>query len=405
MRFFSNFRGNKVFLALVLGACAIPAGYAQNARVAAAKARAAQIAAVLEELPPAQRRHLSSAAQNIIQFAHRDEAMEDSPDIPQLANQLATIRNSPVRPTGLSLVPVNDPRTDFVFSVMSGFTQSETSTAWCGANLAVGFNDSNSVWQTLLFGPGGLSFSSSAYSTDGGQSFFDAGPVNPGPNFTDFLLGDPVLSCGNDRAFHYSQTLASGVITKNGFVPLNGVAVSRSTNGGATWAAPVPAVLKDGNTHFTDKPWHTLDPQHPRHMFLTYTDFDVFAPSCGGAPKVSIEVVRSLDGGSTWSAPVVLEEICAGPAPRMPETSCRGRRSLSTRPEGSSSLGSPSPLKRVSCTLVDRSTAALVSARQLSPRAYSRPEMASRFRAASGRTSFPAWRWIAPRGPRTVHFT
>lgn len=105
MRFFSNFRGNKVFLALVLGACAIPAGYAQNARVAAAKARAAQIAAVLEELPPAQRRHLSSAAQNIIQFAHRDEAMEDSPDIPQLANQLATIRNSPVRPTGLSLVP------------------------------------------------------------------------------------------------------------------------------------------------------------------------------------------------------------------------------------------------------------------------------------------------------------
>ena len=222
MRFFSNFRGNKAFLALVLGACAIPAGYAQNARVAAAKARAAQIAAVLEKLPAAQRRHLSSAAQNLIHFAHSDEALEDSPEIPQVANQIATIRNSPVQPAGAFPVPVNNPRTDFLFSVMSGFTQSETSTAWCAANVAVGFNDSNSLWQTLLFGPGGLSFSGSAYSTDGGRSFFDAGPVNPGPNLTDFLLGDPVLSCGNDRVFHYSQVLASGAFTPNGSSRLAG---------------------------------------------------------------------------------------------------------------------------------------------------------------------------------------
>ena len=310
------FGRNVTLFAFMIGFGVIATSYAEESRLVAAKARAVQITAVLETLPPAQRRVLSSAAQNILQFAHKDEALESPSTLAQEASQLAAIRNSPATPAASMLIPVNDPRTDFLFSIMTGFTQSETSAAWCGTNVSVGFNDSNSLLQTLLLGPGGLSFSGSAYSTDGGRSFVDAGPVNPGPDLTSFLLGDPVLTCGNDRVFHYSQILSTAVITPTAFLPRSGVGVSRSVNGGATWADPTAAVLKDANTHFLDKPWHALDPQHPRRMFLTYTDFEILSPACSGAPWSAIELVRSVDGGATWGSPVVLEESCAGPAPQ-----------------------------------------------------------------------------------------
>ena len=53
--------------------------------------------------------------------------------------------------------PISNPSTDFLFSLMAGFTQSETSTAWCGNHVVVGFNDSGSFFESLLFGPGGAS--------------------------------------------------------------------------------------------------------------------------------------------------------------------------------------------------------------------------------------------------------
>ena len=79
------------------------------------------------------------------------------------------------------------------------------------------------------------------------------------------------------------------------------------------------AVLKDGITHFIDKPWSTLDPNHPRHLYVTYTDIDFSGSVCGSMPpgvpitRYGIEIVRSTNGGETWSTPTVVDQVCSPP--------------------------------------------------------------------------------------------
>ena len=79
---------------------------------------------------------------------------------------------------------------------------------------------------------------------------------------------------------------------------------------------------KDLFTHTLDKDWMTVDPTNTSRLFVTYTDFDTSGLNvCGfiapgvGVPRAAIELVRSTDGGSTWTPPVVLDEVCGfGPA-------------------------------------------------------------------------------------------
>src|SRR5205823_8930544 len=123
-------------------------------------------------------------------------------------------------------ISVNDPSTDLLFSVLEGMTQSETSTAWCGSGVVVGFNDSGSFFETMLFGPGGISFSGAGASTNGGSSFTDIGFINPGPNPATFLGGDPVVNCTNASTFYYSQLAMSFDPTT--FTSISGVTVSQS---------------------------------------------------------------------------------------------------------------------------------------------------------------------------------
>src|SRR4029453_17201933 len=84
------------------------------------------------------------------------------------------------------------PETDFFLSQTAGFTQSETSTAWCGDMVVVGYNDSGSVLETLVFGTGGLTFNGVARSTYRGASFTDLFFLDAGP-VINFPSGDPVV--------------------------------------------------------------------------------------------------------------------------------------------------------------------------------------------------------------------
>jgi hypothetical protein len=126
-------------------------------------------------------------------------------------------------------VPVSNPTADFLFSISTGFIQSETDTAWCGNNVVVGFNDSGSLLESMLFGPGGSSDSGVGYSTDQGASFRDAGFVNPGPNPKNLLIGDPVVGCASGSNFHFSQLFSTTDPTGK---PLTAVSLSTSTDGG-----------------------------------------------------------------------------------------------------------------------------------------------------------------------------
>ena len=301
-------------------------GQSSSQAVANLKARMDAMKAAAKNMPDAERRALSGSAQNLFNIAENWSA-----DGAALASAVTRISGgagshhaSGGPSAGSNMVPVSNPDTDFLATKVTGFTQSETSTALCGSNVVVGFNDSGSVIETFggfLQNANGLSFTGVAFSTDQGRTFQDSGSLNPGPDPSGFLGGDPVIGCANASTFYYASLFQSG------FFPnvLTAISVSKSTDGGATFANPVMAVSKQEfvtinnslfQAHFLDKDWMAVDPTNPNRLFVTYTDFDGSGTVCGfdvnGFPifRNAIELVRSSDGGATWSAPVVLQEFC-----------------------------------------------------------------------------------------------
>ncbi len=257
---------------------------------------------------------LSGGALNLLQFETFWQSIqqtfgEGTSDAQLASIQAALEKSSRLAPSIASSgpIPVSDPSLDFVFSLSAGFTQSETSTAWCGSGVVAGFNDSGSEFESLLFGAGGISFGGAGASTDGGFSFRDIGYINPGPNVSNFLAGDPVVNCTNATTFYYSQIGSSGTVS----APTSVVFMSKSTDGGFTWDDPVSAISKDGSTHSLDKDWSAIEPNHPNDIYVSYTDFDLSFTSCPTSERVAVEIVHSTDGGVTWSAPTVLDEVCS----------------------------------------------------------------------------------------------
>jgi hypothetical protein len=306
----------------LLAAIAMAPGIGSGAdeeRVKALRSRLRGIEELEKRLGPEKVRLLSSGAQNLLQIAHRLERFYPG-------DSLSALRGAGGRPEtetpaeqglpGVEIHPVSNRAADFVLSQQSGFTQSETTTAWCGDNAVVGFNDSGSLWETLI-GTRGLSFNGVARSTNGGNSFVDLGFLNPGPDLSNQLSGDPVLACSSEQDFAYASLFLFGDFPS----VKTAISVSISSDGGVTFADPVPAVAKAYidvvggeivSPHFLDKPWFTVSPVDPLKMYVTYTDFDSSGTStgCPGEFRTAIEVVRSTDGGATWSLPVVLDEVC-----------------------------------------------------------------------------------------------
>jgi hypothetical protein len=270
------------------------------------------IGAIFDKMPRDRMKLLSSAALNVAQWARDDAAREQ----PQEEAAVAVTSGHHGHGHGHGdgdehRIPVNDASTDFTRSVLTGFTQSESSTAWCGDTVVVGFNDSGSLLETLG-GPGGLSFNGVARSDDRGRSFEDLGFLNPGPDPAGLLAGDPVLGCSSPSRFQYSSIF----FLLSGPTPLSAVSVSTSTDGGTNWGDPVIAAGKDATQHVLDKEWMAVDPEDPKRVYVTYTDFGSFN-SDAGCPDdfpTAIELVRSTDGGDTWSAPVVLDLVCGANA-------------------------------------------------------------------------------------------
>jgi hypothetical protein len=299
-------------------------------RLSSIREKLAQVADLLEALPQSSKNRLSSGAHNLLKLAQGWEEVERALEAARArggatVNELrerSSVSTPSVEPDSASF-PISNTRADFQFSLMSGFTQSETSTAWCGNNVVVGFNDSGSFFESLLFGPGGASLSGSAISTNRGLTFHDAGFINPGTDVTNFLGGDPVVTCtvttpGTLPTFYYTQLFEYGPAS----APVTAIALSKSIDGGASWVSPVAAVGKDARTHFLDKDWSAVDPTNPNRLFVTYTDFDFSgtsgSPACGIAGvspvlRTAIELVQSSDGGATWSLPVVIAQGCVAP--------------------------------------------------------------------------------------------
>jgi len=198
--------------------------------------------------------------------------------------------------TGGSISSVNLADTRF-----SGFTQNETSTAWCGGNVVVGFNDTGSEVDTFE-GSGGVSAIGASTSANKGSSYSYNGPPSPPADVYQMIVGDPSLVCTNQSDFYYAATWWDGENV------LTGIALATSTNGGKSYAQPVVAISKDGFTHEIVKDSLAIDPANTSQMYITYVDDDYSGTTCGEfpdsdpnagdpIPRYAIEVVSSSDGG------------------------------------------------------------------------------------------------------------
>jgi hypothetical protein len=272
---------------------------------------AAAVAAHIDRIPARHRDRLSSGAMLLHQLNDtwsRLEAMASlvpgGPKGPAVQLPTPQIPVSPALTGGR----VSNPKADITFSSMLGFTQSESSTAWCGSNVVIAYNDSGSFPESFFLGPGGLSFNGYSTSNTVGVKYTDQGFLNPSSDPGFFLSGDPVVGCTNATTFYQASLLEDYTLGNSA------ISLSKSTDGGVTWGDPVKAVEKSFSGHFLDKDWMTVDPANPNNVFVTYTDFDSSFPNaCSSTTSIfrtAIELVRSTDAGVTWSAPVVIDLAC-----------------------------------------------------------------------------------------------
>jgi hypothetical protein len=248
-------------------------------------------------------RYLSAAWQTAIGVSNRFDQLTALGLKPSLAEIAAPAVSAPAGHFG----PVSSPP-DLGVTRFSTFSTSETSTAWCGSNAVVAFNDSGSLLETTL--SEGASLVGYSRSTDAGTSFNDLGTPPPLSDTLSMVIGDPVVKCTSRRDFLLSsifQDCADAFC----LTATNGVTVWASSDGGASFGTPVEAVSQDMTQHIVDKDWMTVDPKNPNNIFVTYTDFDVTESNQGCSNPfdvlVSIKLLASTTGLSGFATATPVE--------------------------------------------------------------------------------------------------
>ena len=233
------------------------------------------------------------------------------------------------------LVPFRDPAPAFSRDILISrdFSQFPLQTE---PHLAVNPKDPDH----LLMGTIDYNFpNNSAYvSLDGGATW-------EGPQQLRFLrdddisAGDPVVAFDRDGGAHFvSISLGTEEFTVGplvAFAAVSSIIIARSDDGGFTWGEPV-STARSGLTSemtvdeeglvrgeltfsFLDKPWMSIgpDPEDPERdiIAVTYTEFAIGydiryigeLPFLGlPVVETTIFLVRSVDGGRTWSDPMAV---------------------------------------------------------------------------------------------------
>jgi hypothetical protein len=301
----------------IVGAVLICGGIvrAQSAdgRLATLDAAAARVA-MLEANPHFRRDVLFGAARNLVAVADRWEAIR-----PQLEQSIEFAVASPTAVStdfASALATGGKPISKITLgaSRYSGFTQSETATAWCGASVAVGFNDTGSEIRTIL-GTGGVSALGYSISTNHGTAFSYVGAPMATNNSNQTTMGEPSLACADSANFYYASVWSDNAEIRSG------IAVAKSVDGGKSFAPPAVAISKNAFAHILDHDWIAIDHANPANLYVVYLDLDFSGSLCGfdefaqAIPRYAIELIASSNGGSNWSAqPAVVEQVCANAA-------------------------------------------------------------------------------------------
>jgi hypothetical protein len=206
---------------------------------------------------------------------------------------------------GLPNVRVNNPAEDSHQTDQT--TQSETSLAVSGTNVAVGFNDSQSGFFFLTAGGDLVGY---AYSTDGGLTFTDGGVLPNGPGLVN--VSDPWLASDSGGTMYFSVLsidVTRGVL----------VGFSRSTNGGKTWsptaAIPPPPPLCSAKGcgsifYLADKDALTAGPGKG-NVYDVWDDI-TYDPNTGNSLS-GLPVAHSTNGGQSWTITYAAQKLLSGP--------------------------------------------------------------------------------------------
>ncbi len=201
---------------------------------------------------------------------------------------LNSIQQPPQPSLSFNNLRVNDPSTDMPEQT----TQSETTIALYRETVLVAFVDTGQFLPRTI---GVSSLSGYARSDDGGQTFTDLGRVPPGPRSVGF--SDPSLGVDSKGVFYFANIHQIPGPRTQSFM-----GVAKSTDDGRTFSA---AVLVSGtgptDVHFQDKELIAVDNTGGRFDGNLYMAWTEFAPSGS-----QILLVRSTDGGQTFSTPLIL---------------------------------------------------------------------------------------------------
>lgn len=278
--------------------------------------RLARHARTLESASGFDEKRLYGVARNLSAFADRWQSLRDRLDaqsarrVQSFSREQNRVASEGAGNTGVK--PVSTPALDL--SRFAGFTQSQTSTAWCGSNVVTFFNDTASELRTMAV-LGGITAVGFANSRDHGHTFTYRGAPPGGANFDQTVLGSPTVACTDQSNFFYA---AIWLDTPN---DVTGVAFAGSFDAGKTFSSPIVAARKNASTHFVDHDWLAVEPMNST-MYIAYADLDYSGAYCGTdpdtgstIPRYAIELVVSTDAGVTWSAtPTVVEQVCANTA-------------------------------------------------------------------------------------------
>lgn len=127
------------------------------------------------------------------------------------------------------------------------------------------------------------------------------------PNPEKRTQGDDAVDFASDGTVFHSYISFSQLRTPQPLNASNGIFVTRSDDGGASWQEPTP-VVDHLNTvaPFEDKPWLTVDNQsaseHTGNIYVSWTRFDRYH-SDDPADSSQIYFSRSTDGGENFLMP------------------------------------------------------------------------------------------------------
>ncbi|TMQ54573.1 MAG: exo-alpha-sialidase [Candidatus Eisenbacteria bacterium] len=142
------------------------------------------------------------------------------------------------------------------------------------------------------------------HSSDGGMSW--SAPVTMPQLTPTSQCSDPVLAWSPDGSTVYYAYMDIKFFTGPPFFDFD-IIVSRSTDDGATWSAPVVALDGLAGVFIYDKPWIGMADDAANFVYVTATRFDQT-----GVGFCQIAFTRSTDAGASYAAPTTLDMSTAG---------------------------------------------------------------------------------------------